>query len=52
MLGKGMPIIKNDGTLVENILKIKPPLIISDDDVNVICERFETIFKESMAELQ
>ncbi len=52
MFGKGMPILKNDGTFDENILKIKPPLIITDEDTNLICERFEHCLKEAKAELK
>ena len=46
--GKSMPIMKRSGDLVRNVLKIKLPLIISDEDTDKICELFEKSLKEAL----
>ena len=51
MFGECMPILKPSGEMMRNVLKIKPPLIISDDETEKICELFEKSFKEALADL-
>jgi 4-aminobutyrate aminotransferase/(S)-3-amino-2-methylpropionate transaminase len=46
--GNAMPIVKRSGELVRNILKIKPPLVISDEHTAKICELFEKSLKEAL----
>ncbi|MHA1746052.1 MAG: aspartate aminotransferase family protein [Promethearchaeota archaeon] len=50
--GISMPILKASGEMMRNIIKIKPPLIISDEDTDMICRKFEQTLKESLAELE
>ncbi|MBN2155106.1 MAG: aspartate aminotransferase family protein [Candidatus Lokiarchaeota archaeon] len=47
-----MPIVKPSGEMVRNVLKIKPPLIINEEEANLICDRFELCLKNCLKELQ
>lgn len=52
-LGESMPIIGFSGKLlVRNVLKIKPPIIISENDADFILEQFEAILKEALNKLK
>ncbi len=51
MFGMSMPILKPSGEMMRNVLKIKPPLIISDEETEKICQLFEKSFKEALADL-
>jgi len=46
-----MPIIKPSGEMVRNVIKIKPPLIITEEEVDIICERFEATLKSCLNDL-
>ncbi len=46
-----MPIVKPSGEMIRNIIKIKPPLIISEDEANIICDRFEATLKACLNNL-
>ncbi|MCF2141582.1 MAG: aminotransferase class III-fold pyridoxal phosphate-dependent enzyme [Candidatus Lokiarchaeota archaeon] len=48
LFGKSMPILKKSGEMMRNIVKIKPPLIISDEDTEEICFRFEKSLKDAL----
>jgi 4-aminobutyrate aminotransferase-like enzyme len=50
--GISMPILKASGEMIRNIIKIKPPLIISDEETDLICQKFEQTLKESLADLE
>jgi 4-aminobutyrate aminotransferase-like enzyme len=50
--GTSMPILKKTGEMRRNVLKIKPPLIISDEETEKVCQLFEKCFKEALAELK
>ncbi|MFW9952542.1 MAG: aspartate aminotransferase family protein, partial [Candidatus Thorarchaeota archaeon] len=49
--GEQMQIMSTAGYFVQNTLKIKPPLIINDDDTTRICELFEQSLKEALNSL-
>ncbi len=49
--GEQMQIMSTAGYFIQNILKIKPPLIINDDDAVRICELFEQSLKEALKSL-
>jgi 4-aminobutyrate aminotransferase-like enzyme len=51
-LGEMMPILKGDGNMTRNVLKIKPPLVISDQETQRVCELFEICLKEALAALK
>ena len=44
--------MRNNGVLLstdgpyENVIKIKPPMVFSKENVNVVCEKLETFFKK------
>ena len=40
------------GYFIQNILKIKPPLIINDEETDKICELFEKSLKETLNALK
>ena len=46
-----MPIIKPSGEMVRNVIKIKPPLIINEEEADIICERFEATLKSCLTNL-
>ncbi len=48
-LGESMPILSAKGEIIRrNVVKIKPPLIITDDDAEFILEKFEIVLKEAL----
>ncbi|TXT59360.1 MAG: 5-aminovalerate aminotransferase DavT [Promethearchaeota archaeon] len=48
-LGESMPILSAKGELImRNLLKIKPPLVIDEEDTEFIIENFEKILKEAL----
>jgi len=52
-LGESMPILTMRGQILRrNVVKIKPPLIITESDANFILERFEVILKEAINKLK
>lgn len=52
-LGQSMPILSGGGKmLMRNLVKIKPPLTISDEDADFILEKFELILKEALQKVQ
>ena len=47
--GPSMPYISGTGKLLmRNLIKIKPPLIISEEEANIICDKFESVLKASL----
>jgi 4-aminobutyrate aminotransferase-like enzyme len=46
--GEQMQIMSTAGYFIQNILKIKPPLIINDEETARICELFEQSLKEAL----
>ncbi len=52
-LGESMPILTMRGQLLRrNVIKVKPPLIITESDTDFILERFEVILKEAINKLK
>ncbi|TFF96425.1 MAG: aminotransferase class III-fold pyridoxal phosphate-dependent enzyme [Promethearchaeota archaeon] len=49
--GESMQIMSTSGYFIQNILKIKPPLIINDEDTEKICELFEKSLRETLNSL-
>ncbi len=48
-LGQSMPYLSTKGEILRhNVVKIKPPLIITDEDCDFILENFEIILKEAL----
>ncbi len=48
LFGESMPILKPSGEMMRNVLKIKPPLIISDEETERICQLFEKSLKDAL----
>jgi 4-aminobutyrate aminotransferase/(S)-3-amino-2-methylpropionate transaminase len=51
MFGEQMQIMSTAGYFIQNTLKIKPPLIINDEETDKICELFESSLRESLKSL-
>ncbi len=52
-LGSSMPILSGTGKiLMLNVIKIKPPLVITEEDAEFILEKFELILKESINKIK
>jgi len=48
-LGSSMPILSTRGQFLRrNVIKVKPPLIITDEDCDFILEKFEIVLKEAL----
>ncbi len=48
-LGPSMPIFSGTGQmLMRNVIKIKPPLNITEEDADFACEKFESVLKTSL----
>jgi 4-aminobutyrate aminotransferase-like enzyme len=50
--GEQMQIMSTAGYFIQNTLKIKPPLIINDEETEKICELFEETLKEVINSLK
>ncbi len=51
--GPSMPYLSGTGKLLmRNLIKIKPPLNISSDDADFICDKFESVLKASINNLK
>ncbi len=50
--GEQMQIMSTAGYFIQNTLKIKPPLIINDEETEKICELFEKSLKDSIKSLE
>ena len=50
--GEAMQIMSTAGYFIHNILKIKPPLIINDEETDNVCELFEKSVKETINALK
>jgi 4-aminobutyrate aminotransferase-like enzyme len=51
-LGESMPILSTRGQIIRrNVVKIKPPLIITESDAEIILEKFELVMKEALKKL-
>ncbi|MHA1766720.1 MAG: aspartate aminotransferase family protein [Promethearchaeota archaeon] len=48
LFGECMPILKPNGEMMRNVLKIKPPLIINDEETEKICKLFEKTLKDAL----
>ncbi len=47
--GPSMPYFSGSGKmLMRNLIKIKPPLGISNEDADFICDKFESVLKASL----
>lgn len=52
-LGQSMPILSGTGKLLmRNLIKIKPPINISEEDTNFILEKLEIILKRALQNLK
>ncbi|GAB4325071.1 MAG: aspartate aminotransferase family protein [Promethearchaeota archaeon] len=51
MFGEAMPIMKRTGEMVHDVLKIKPPLTISEEEVDFACDVLEDVLRAALAEL-
>ncbi|MHA1272974.1 MAG: aspartate aminotransferase family protein [Promethearchaeota archaeon] len=52
-LGQSMPILSGSGKLLmRNVLKLKPPIIINDEEADFILEKFEEILKDALQKLK
>ncbi len=52
-LGESMPILSGTGKLLRrNVVKIKPPIVITEEDADFILEKFEVVLKESLNKLK
>ncbi|MFX0070808.1 MAG: aspartate aminotransferase family protein [Candidatus Hermodarchaeota archaeon] len=49
--GEQMQILSTAGYFIQNTLKIKPPLVINDDETRKLCELFEKSLIESLKSL-
>jgi len=48
-LGESMPILSSKGEIIRrNVVKVKPPLIITEEDADFILEKFEVILNEAL----
>lgn len=50
--GEGMQITSTAGYFIQNVLKIKPPLTIKDEETDKVCELFEKSLKETLNSLK
>ena len=51
--GPSMPYLSGTGKLMmRNLIKIKPPLNISEEDADFICDKFESVLKTSLNNLK
>ena len=47
--GPSMPYISGTGKLLmRNLIKIKPPLVITEEEADFICDKFESVLKASL----
>ncbi|MHA1150281.1 MAG: aspartate aminotransferase family protein [Promethearchaeota archaeon] len=52
-LGQSMPILSGTGKMQQrNLVKIKPPINITEEDANFILEKFELILKEALQKVK
>ena len=50
--GPSMPYLTGTGKiLMHNLIKIKPPLVITEEDADFICDKFESVLKTSLKNL-
>jgi 4-aminobutyrate aminotransferase-like enzyme len=38
--------------MMHNLIKIKPPLLISEEDADFICDKFESVLKASLSNIK
>ena len=51
--GPSMPYFSGTGKLLRrNVIKVKPPLIITEEDADYICDKFEDVLKASMGNIK
>ncbi|MHA2220128.1 MAG: hypothetical protein ACXACY_29955, partial [Candidatus Hodarchaeales archaeon] len=51
--GPSMPYITTTGKIMmHNLIKIKPPLLISEEDADFICDKFESVLKASLSNIK
>jgi len=52
-LGESMPILSARGELLmRNVVKLKPPLVITEEDSDFILENFEKVLKEALKKVE
>jgi 4-aminobutyrate aminotransferase/(S)-3-amino-2-methylpropionate transaminase len=50
--GPSMPYLSGTGKIImRNLIKIKPPLVITEEDADYICDKFESVLKASLNNL-
>jgi len=50
--GPSMPYLSGTGKIImRNLIKIKPPLVITEQDADYICDKFESVLKASLTNL-
>ncbi|TFG26131.1 MAG: aspartate aminotransferase family protein [Promethearchaeota archaeon] len=50
--GPSMPYLSGTGKIImRNLIKIKPPLVITEQDADYICDKFESVLKASLNNL-
>jgi len=51
--GPSMPYLTGTGKFImRNLIKIKPPLVITENDADFICDKFESVLKEALNNLK
>jgi 4-aminobutyrate aminotransferase-like enzyme len=50
--GESMQLASTSGYFIQNVLKIKPPLTLQNEEADKVCELFEKTLKESLASLK
>jgi len=49
LFGPSMPYVTTTGKIkMHNLIKIKPPIIINEEDADFICDKFEDVLKTSL----
>ncbi|MFX0030549.1 MAG: hypothetical protein ACFE8B_15160, partial [Candidatus Hermodarchaeota archaeon] len=49
LFGPSMPYMTTTGKiLMHNLVKIKPPIIINEEDADYICDKFEDVLKGAL----
>jgi len=53
IFGPSMPYLSGTGKLLRrNVIKVKPPLIITEEDADFICDKFESVLKKAINNLK
>lgn len=53
LFGPSMPYLTTSGEiLMHNLIKIKPPIIINEEDADYICDKFEDVLKAAISNIK